>query len=170
MAPTLCGGLLRSTATALLLLSACSSDAGPNSDTSNSSTAASTISATNTCPITATPTPILPTAITMSGGSSWVGSGDLYVSAGFVQPDATQIADGTFPMKLGWWRLVPGEIIVEAVRVDGPGDLEPYVLPDGGSKSTGPLPSSIALPSLGCWTVTGHLGTSSASTTFLTTS
>lgn len=76
------------------------------------------------------------------------------------------LRDGALSMKFGWWRHVPGRLIVEGRRLGGPAAV-PFRsrIPDGygdiGFQST-----ALVFPSPGCWEVTARIG--DASLTFVT--
>ena len=74
-------------------------------------------------------------------------------------------ADGSFNgLKWGWWRHVPGELVIEGRRLDASAPPLRAHIPDGygdlGLQVTG-----ITFPTIGCWEVTGRLG--DASLTFV---
>jgi len=74
-------------------------------------------------------------------------------------------ADGWIDAKFGWWRGVPGQLTIEAHRLDGeapPARSDvPFGYGDAGFQASG-----VIFPTEGCWEVTGRVG--NASLTFVT--
>jgi hypothetical protein len=74
-------------------------------------------------------------------------------------------ADGWIDAKFGWFRAVPGQLTIEAHRLDGAApparSSVPFGYGDRGFQASG-----VIFPTEGCWQVTGHVGT--VSLTFVT--
>ena len=60
--------------------------------------------------------------------------------------------------KFGWWRVVPGRLVLTGRRLDGAGRLAT----DAGTVSeygpTGFVPSGVVFSDPGCWEITGRIG------------
>jgi hypothetical protein len=74
-------------------------------------------------------------------------------------------ADGWIDAKFGWYRAVPGQLTIEAHRLDAeapPARSDvPFGYGDRGFQASG-----VIFPTEGCWQVTGHVGKTSL--TFVT--
>lgn len=68
-------------------------------------------------------------------------------------------ADGTFGVKVGWYRYGRGRVRIAAIRLDEPGRVVRTSVPSGYG-STGFQASGIYFPSAGCWRVTATVGRS----------
>ena len=70
---------------------------------------------------------------------------------------ATINADGSIWAKQGWWRGLPGVLRVTGRRLDAP---SPPLRADirGGYGEQGFIPVGLVFPTVGCWRVTGKLG------------
>jgi hypothetical protein len=92
-------------------------------------------------------------------GKLWVGTWASNIV--FQKPQA----DGWIDAKFGWFRAVPGELSIEAHRLDADApparSSVPFGYGDRGFQSSG-----VIFPTEGCWQVTGHVGTTSL--TFVT--
>jgi hypothetical protein len=68
--------------------------------------------------------------------------------------------DGWIRLKLGWWRGVPGRLVITGRRIDRPGarHLRAEVPPNESYGATGFIPSLIHFSSAGCWRVAGKQG------------
>jgi hypothetical protein len=81
------------------------------------------------------------------------------LSAG-VLPDggsrATVNRDGSIYAKLGWWRGLPGQLVIRGRRLDA---HAPPLRAEAGTVlsygSDGFVPSGLTFPTVGCWQVTG---------------
>lgn len=71
---------------------------------------------------------------------------------------ATFLPDGSIWAKQGWWRGLPGVLRVTGRRLDAP---SPPMRADirGGYGEQGFIPVGLIFPTVGCWRVTGKLGT-----------
>jgi hypothetical protein len=69
---------------------------------------------------------------------------------------ATINKDGSIGLKVGWWRGVPGQLVVRGRRLDAPA---PPLRASPGTVASygrdGPVPSILTFPTLGCWRVLG---------------
>ena len=111
-----------------------------------------------TCEATTDPSPRLPRDIRAFGGE-WYGSGDLYV---VTQPRAWREPvrpDGSYEIKVSWFRRVAGDLSVTARRLDGDGLADTSTTSEG-YPETGPLPTMVTVSGPGCWELTGRLGSS----------
>jgi hypothetical protein len=76
-------------------------------------------------------------------------------------PDGGTMADiaedGSIHLKLGWWRGVPGRLVITGRRLDGPA---PALVGEAahGYGPKGFQPSGIRFPRTGCWRVVGRIG------------
>lgn len=116
------------------------------------------------CPVTRpdpqiTPPPIVdnaPPGILYGNAALWVGLPPGGEALLLRQPD------GTLRRKFMWWRLKPGRLTLEANRLDAASPLVQgevgQAYGDSGFQATG-----IAFSSVGCWEVTGRLGSDSLS-------
>jgi hypothetical protein len=67
--------------------------------------------------------------------------------------------DGSIRLKLGWWRGVPGRLVITGRRLDRPGRrLRSDVPANASYGDTGFIPSYVIFPSVGCWRVVGEQG------------
>jgi hypothetical protein len=66
-------------------------------------------------------------------------------------------ADGSIGAKLGWWRGVEGQLLIEGERLDAPA---PPLRADisNGYGPTGFQPTGLSFPTQGCWKVRGSVG------------
>lgn len=67
-------------------------------------------------------------------------------------PEAPDEFDTKFP----WWRITPGELVVETKRVGQSNSIEG--LAPAGYGETGFSPSGLVFDGEGCWEVTGRVG------------
>lgn len=75
---------------------------------------------------------------------------------------AVRQRDGSIRLKLGWWRGVPGGLVITGRRLDRPGrPLRAAVPPNESYGDTGFIPSDVVFPTTGCWRVTGEQGRAS---------
>ncbi len=63
---------------------------------------------------------------------------------------------GVLARKFMWWRLVPGQLSIEARRIDAPAPAGRGIVPTGYGDS-GFQASGIEFPTEGCWEVTGSI-------------
>jgi hypothetical protein len=89
-------------------------------------------------------------------GRSWTGRHDLYVA---VQPRVFRekpLPDGSFQIKVAWFRRVPGKLstVVEPIGGRGQGHA---LISDAGYPPIGPLPTTVEISGPGCWRVTSTL-------------
>jgi hypothetical protein len=75
---------------------------------------------------------------------------------------ATINADGSIDAKQGWWRGVPGTLRITGRRIDGSAPPLKASVP-GGYGRTGFNPAGLTFPTVGCWKVTGKVGTAQLS-------
>ena len=70
--------------------------------------------------------------------------------------------DGSISEKLGWWRGVPGNLVIRGHRLDGQSaSLRVDVPPTASYGTTGFIPSMLTYPTVGCWQVVGRQGRAS---------
>lgn len=108
------------------------------------------------CPVTARPSRAFPKQLRSQYGAAWHGRGDLFVA---VQPpkfDDVRMPDGSYGVKVAWFRRRAGTLSVEVRRLDGPGRGK-AATSDEGYPPTGPLPTGVELNAAGCWQLTGQL-------------
>ena len=78
-----------------------------------------------------------------------------------LQPDGGSMAvvepNGSVSLKLGWWRGVPGRLVVTGRRLDGPAPPVHAHVPSGYGR-LGFQPTGITFRTVGCWRVTGRVG------------
>ena len=65
--------------------------------------------------------------------------------------------DGSIYAKVGWWRGVPGKLVVTGRRLDGRAPDLGARVPDGYGQR-GFQPVGITFPTAGCWRVVGRVG------------
>jgi hypothetical protein len=65
--------------------------------------------------------------------------------------------DGSIRAKVGWWRGLPGKLVITGRRLDAPARPLRASVPDGYGE-TGFVPSELVFPTVGCWRVLGKLG------------
>jgi hypothetical protein len=68
---------------------------------------------------------------------------------------------GNLSIKFPWVRLVAGRLRITARRLDAPAPPAVPRIPSGYGESTGFQASSVLFPTVGCWQVTGWVGTAS---------
>jgi hypothetical protein len=81
------------------------------------------------------------------------------VTAGIL-PDGGQIAtinkDGSIGLKVGWYRGLPGQLVIRGQRLDAPA---PPLRANAGTVASygreGFVPSILTFPTIGCWRVVG---------------
>jgi hypothetical protein len=72
---------------------------------------------------------------------------------------ATINRDGSITAKLGWWRGVPGTLVIRGRRIDRHAPpLRPDIPPVQSYGETGVTPSGLTFPSVGCWRIEGAQG------------
>jgi hypothetical protein len=94
--------------------------------------------------------------VTASRSGRWYGRDGLWAVVD-VDNAGTLDRDGRIGMKFGWWRLVDGQLVIRAERLDGVGTAQAYV-PDGYG-TRGFQASGVSFSTEGCWLVIGTLGT-----------
>jgi hypothetical protein len=124
------------------------------------------VNANSICPVSEGRLTDLPEELTRSGGR-WLGAEPLFVVHGYSERDAIRQPDGTYPLKVGWWRGSAGQLNISAVRLDRAGTLMSFEATSQGYDATGFLPSSVPLPAKGCWQISGELNGAKATTVFL---
>lgn len=82
--------------------------------------------------------------------------GTILPSFGVVDVDTRRTPGHELSIKLGWWRLVPGQLTITARRLDGNAAAIRAVIPQGYG-TRGFQSSRLIFPSVGCWQITGHI-------------
>src|ERR1700694_1102033 len=135
----------------------------------------SAANAGKTCPVTV-PKPADPKAAPFSAAS--FNYGNARIRAEIYWPRGTLLAgplpgggsmasinpDGSIDLKLGWWRGVPGKLVIRGRRLDASAPLLLAYVPYGYG-DVGFIPSGLTFPTVGCWRVVGKQG--GASLTFV---
>lgn len=123
-----------------------------------------------TCPVTkpvAAPASIgsalFGSAVAFGNEHLWVGglgpNGVIEVDERFVS------ADGSIGWKFGWWRITSGDLKISGHRLDASSAPLTASIP-AGYGATGFQATGVTFPAVGCWEVTGTVGSSSL--TFVT--
>jgi len=66
--------------------------------------------------------------------------------------------DGSIYAKLGWWRGVPGQLVVTGQRIDAAAPPLRATRHHGEYGDRGFVPSGLTFPTVGCWRVVGKVG------------
>jgi hypothetical protein len=98
------------------------------------------------------------------GSAQAIGNTDLWVGGlgpdGVIPADSRFVKiDGSIGWKFGWWRIVPGALMITGRRLDAPAPPLRASVPDG----YGPLgfqASGVYFSTEGCWEVSGTVGSS----------
>lgn len=99
-------------------------------------------------------------AVLTTSKRGWVGNGSLWVQfeAGSELTVLPPGPHGFLSGKLGWFRAVPGQVLVSGRPVTGPAAnfrSDVGTVPEYGP--TGFVPSVLRFERPGCWRITGHL-------------
>lgn len=99
------------------------------------------------------------------GSGSAYGNDDLWVGGlgqdGIMGFDEGAVhGDGSIGTKLGWWRNVPGTVVISGRRLDAPAPPLSARASEEGYPTIGFQPSGVSFPTQGCWEVTGTVGES----------
>jgi hypothetical protein len=152
--------------TVLVCLTLSTAAVGCTNDSSSSREAA-TQSVVEACPVT---TPNGVTARQEEAVPSSFGTLELSLGPFGLKRNGRVVArgrddQGRLRTKFGWWRGVPGRLVIDGRRLDSPAPRLEARVPSGygdiGFQATG-----IYFPTPGCWEVTGRVGR--ASLTFVT--
>jgi hypothetical protein len=132
------------------------------------STAYASSDGARSCPVTSPPVTWKPAGPEFGPGRFNYGNArlraSLYWPGGILPagtlPDGGVMAviqrDGSIRVKVGWWRGIPGRLVITGRRLDRPGGrVRADVPPNESYGDTGFIPSSIIFPSVGCWRVVG---------------
>ncbi|MPY97557.1 MAG: hypothetical protein GEU97_06065 [Actinophytocola sp.] len=79
---------------------------------------------------------------------------------------ADEVRSGYLWQKVLWWRIKPGQLVIEGHRLDGPGTFDADVGTVDEYGPTGFVGSILTFSAPGCWRITGQVG--EASPTFVT--
>jgi hypothetical protein len=98
------------------------------------------------------------------GSAQAIGNTDLWVGGlgpdGVIPADSRFVEiDGSIGWKFGWWRIVPGALMITGRRLDAPAPPLRALVPDG----YGPLgfqASGVYFSTEGCWEGSGTVGSS----------
>lgn len=121
------------------------------------------------CAVTTLPAGSAPPGVGADVSGVNYGNGKIWVSLypeGRVEagPDSVQ-RDGSIDMKFGWWRRVPGNLVITGRRLDVEAPPARSYIPEGYG-DRGFQASGITFPTPGCWEITGTVA--NASLTFVT--
>src|SRR5437868_3946425 len=86
----------------------------------------------------------------------WPSDGKVIISHG----ETSVLPDGSVSVKFGWWRGVPGKLVVQGKRLDAAAPRLRARIPEGYG-NIGGQPSGLIFPTRGCWQVTGKVGRAS---------
>jgi hypothetical protein len=94
----------------------------------------------------------------MATGNDDLWAGGLGVNGILTLPESYAEQSG-LSAKIGWWRNVPGTVVINGQRLDGPA---PPISTRGseGYGRTGFQGSGVGFPTEGCWEITGSIGES----------
>jgi len=116
------------------------------------------------CPVTQPTTAPPEMRERLFGSGSAHGNDDLWVGGlgedGIMAIDERSVdTDGSIGTKLGWWRNVPGSVLISGRRLDSPA---PPASGEGsdGYGNLGFQASGVHFPTEGCWEITGSIGES----------
>jgi hypothetical protein len=70
---------------------------------------------------------------------------------------ATVSRDGSISAKLGWWRGLPGKLVISGRRLDAAAPPLRAHVPDGYG-SRGFQPTGLTFATVGCWRIVGNVG------------
>ena len=104
--------------------------------------------------------PITPTAQLVEATRSdtrWYGRDGLWVSLPTPNTRPDRQPNGLLHLKIAWWRLTPGNLSENAIRLDVPGRAAAQV--PSGNGMTGLQPTGVLFPKPGCWEVQGRVNT-----------
>ena len=126
-----------------------------------------TLADADDCPVTQTTSAPPEIGERLFGSVSAYGNDDLWAgglgeNGIYAVPADYPGPDGTIGIKIGWWRNVPGSVVISGRRLDAPAPP----LSGKGSDGYGTLgfqASGVDFPSEGCWEVTGAIGESTLS-------
>ena len=119
------------------------------------------------CPVTIPRTVVPPDAGMTAAGFNY-GNARLRAHLGWprgvlpagVLPDggsyASILANGRIWTKMGWWRGLPGKLVITGRRIDAPAPALRAEVPRGYGP-TGFVPAGFVFPTVGCWRVHGKL-------------
>jgi hypothetical protein len=131
------------------------------------SESASTTNASGACPVTRPNWTVPPGAGFVAAGFNY-GNADLRAQ---IWPNGTLVAgilpdggamaiinpDGSIWAKLGWWRGVPGKLVIRGRRLDASAPPLRADVPNGYG-SLGFQATGLIFPTVGCWRVVGRVG------------
>lgn len=117
------------------------------------------------CPVTPYASGRPPDRITASFTTTWFGNNALwagldrsYGGAWLVtRPGTTYLGEPDEGLKVLWYRGVPGRLTIEGQRLDGPSTGFHALVLDGYGEG-GLQVSAVAIPTAGCWRISGRVG------------
>ena len=93
------------------------------------------------------------------GSQGIVGDGDLWTRLPAPRSALLDRRNGTYTLKMGWYRATAGTLAITGKRLDGPGEMSADI-PASGYGRFGGLPTLLHFSKDGCWEVTGTLNNS----------
>jgi hypothetical protein len=132
--------------------------------TSTATASALTMGDAKDCPVTRPGTAPADIGRDLFGWGMAFGNSDLWVGGlgvdGVITAGSQFVeSDGSIGWKLGWYRLLPGDLTITGRRLDAPAPPLRASVPDGYGTIHFQA-SGVWFPTEGCWQVTGHLGRS----------
>jgi hypothetical protein len=123
-----------------------------------------TIADAQSCPVTKPGKAPAEIGDRLFGAADAFGNTDLWVGGlgpdGVIPADSRFVeSDGSIGWKLGWWRIVPGTLMITGRRLDAPAPPLRASVP-AGYGAQGFQASGVYFSTEGCWEVSGTVGSS----------